>query len=129
MKKHVAGEDVAGGKEDDMCDRAIEPGRESVYEVVWPLGKSAAAPAVDPTPPIVDLNGKTVGELWDWLFKGPEIFSIVRQRLKERFPTVKFVDYSTFGNIHGSNEAEVIASLPEALRQHGCDAVISAVGA
>ncbi|MDO8673716.1 MAG: hypothetical protein Q7O66_20080 [Dehalococcoidia bacterium] len=112
-----------------MRSESVSSVREPVYQVVWPLGKSVIAPAVAPSPPIVDLNGKTIGELWDWLFKGPEIFAIVRQRLLERFPDVKFVDHSVFGNIHGSREAEVIAALPEMLRQHGCDAVIAAVGA
>ena len=112
-----------------MRNEAVGSVRDPVYEVVWPLGKSVVSAAVDPSAPIVDLNGKTIGELWDWLFKGPEMFAIIRQRLRERFPDVKFVDYSTFGNIHGSREAEVIAALPDLLRQHGCDAVISAVGA
>lgn len=100
-----------------------------LYEVVWPLGKSVVAPAIEPTVPISDLNGKTVAELWDWLFKGPEMFAIIRQRLRERFPDVRFVDYETFGNIHATNEGEILSSLPEMLRRHGCDAVITAVGA
>jgi len=40
----------------------------------------------------------------------------------------KFVEYPTFGNTHGPQEAEIIATLPEKLRQYGCDAVISGVG-
>ncbi len=87
------------------------------------------APPAKLSSPVPDLNGKTVGELWDWLFKGDEMFAMIRERLSKRFPGVKFIDFSTFGNIHGSSEREVIAALPVLLRQHGCDAVISAVGA
>ena len=98
------------------------------YEVVWPLGKSAYQ-AVPPTRRISDLSDKTVCELWDWLFRGNELFPIVRESLAKRYPGINFVDYTVFGNIHGQGEAEVIAALPDLLREHGCDAVISAVGA
>ncbi len=99
-----------------------------VYEVVWPLGKS-----VYETIPLAkrsaDLSGKTVCELWEWLFRGDEMFSILRESLSKRSPGIKFVDYNVFGNTHGSKEADVIAAIPELLRKNGCDAVISAVGA
>ncbi len=101
---------------------------EPVYEVVWPLGRSAYE-----TLPLAsrseDLSGKTVCELWEWLFRGDEIFPIVRESLSSRYPGIKFVDYTVFGDTHGSKEKAVIASLPELLRRHGCDAVISGVGA
>ena len=35
-----------------------------------------------------DLRGKTVGELWDYLFKGEEIFPLVRRALGQRYPGV-----------------------------------------
>ncbi|MBI3968137.1 MAG: hypothetical protein HY329_21075 [Chloroflexi bacterium] len=101
---------------------------EPVYEVVWPLGRTAID-YVTPNPPITDLNGKTIGELWDWLFKGDEMYSLIRERLRARYPGVKFVDHSAFGNIHGHDADEVLAALPETLRKHGVDAVISSVGA
>src|SRR5688500_3998244 len=65
-----------------------EPG----YGVVWPLGK----PAYDSRAPnerVGDLSGKVVGELWDYLFRGEEIFPILRERLKARFPGIRFVTY------------------------------------
>ncbi|HEX2172331.1 MAG TPA: hypothetical protein VHL09_07795 [Dehalococcoidia bacterium] len=101
---------------------------EPVYEVVWPLGRTTID-AVDPNPPILDLNGKTIGELWDWLFKGDQMYALLRDQLQRRFPEVRFVDFREFGNIHGQNEKEVIAALPDLLRRHGCDAVITSVGA
>ena len=102
--------------------------KESAFEVLWPLGKSVSE-QMALAPRISDLSGKTVCELWDWLFKGDEMFEIIRGKLRERYPDIKFIDYSVFGNTHGRNEAELTANLPELFRKHGCDLVISAVGA
>lgn len=101
---------------------------ESQYEVVWPLGKKAydIEPLARRVP---DLSGKTVCEIWDWLFRGEEMFPAVREALQKRYPGIKFVDFNAFGNTHGPKEAEVVAALPELLRKRGCDAVISGVGA
>ncbi|MBI2907551.1 MAG: hypothetical protein HYX92_07860 [Chloroflexi bacterium] len=101
---------------------------EPVYEVVWPLGKSVyetlpLAPRSD------DLSGKTVCELWDWLFRGEEIFPILREALARRYSGIKFADYNIFGNTHSAREKAIISELPRLLRERQCDAVISAVGA
>jgi hypothetical protein len=101
---------------------------EPVFEVVWPLAPSAARPGALAVRS-GDLSGKTVGELWDYLFKGEEIFPLIRRALQARYPGIRFVEYERFGSIHGRDEAEMARALPEQLRNHGCDAVISAVGA
>ena len=76
---------------------------EPVYNVVWPLGPSAYKTRA-PEPRIADLNGKTIGELWDYLFRGEDIFPLVRAQLKARFPGIKFVTYDVFGNVHGPQQ-------------------------
>lgn len=101
---------------------------EPVYDVVWPLAPSAA-PAAALAPRHRDLAGKTVGELWDYLFRGEVIFPLVRDALRARFPGISFVEYETLGSTHGRDDVELAATLPPLLDQHGCDAVISAVGA
>ena len=101
---------------------------EPVYDVVWPLAPSAA-PAGSLAGRPADLSGKTVGELWDYLFKGEQMFPLIREALAQRYPGIRFVEYERFGSIHGRDEAELARTLPEQLRKHGCDAVISAVGA
>lgn len=101
---------------------------EPQYEVVWPLGRSTVR-EVTPNPPLPDLNGKTIAELWDWLFKGDEMYALIREQLRQRYPDARFVDFSSFGNIHGQNEAEIIAALPQRLQELGCDAVITGIGA
>lgn len=101
---------------------------EAIYDVVWPLAPAAAAP-VALAARGGDLAGKTVGELWDYLFKGEEIFPLIRQALQTRYPGIRFVPYDTLGSIQGRDEAELASTLPALLRKHGCDVVISAVGA
>ena len=102
--------------------------QEAVYEVVWPLGKSHWDRR-DPNPGLGDLNGKTIAEVWDRVFRGEEIFPAIREALKKRFPRVRFVEYETFGDTHGVNQKQVLADLPARLREHEVDAVISGVGA
>ncbi|MCC6534198.1 MAG: hypothetical protein IT531_16740 [Burkholderiales bacterium] len=101
---------------------------EPQYEVVWPLGKSYWDER-EPMPGIGDLNGKTIGEVWDRVFRGEEIFPAIRAALKQRYPGVRILGYETFGDPHGIHQKEVLANLPALLREHQVDAVISGVGA
>ncbi|MBI2906649.1 MAG: hypothetical protein HYX92_03215 [Chloroflexi bacterium] len=101
---------------------------EPTYEVVWPLGKSRYE-LIPVAKHLETLSDKTLCELWDWRFRGDEIFPIIREALARRFPGVGFVDYNVFGDTHGIKEAEVIEALPRRLRENRCDAVVSGVGA
>lgn len=101
---------------------------EHTDDVVWPLGKSAYA-TVAPRSRLADLNGKTIGLLWNRVFRGEDIFPAVREALKERFPDIRFVDYTQFGSTHGANQNEVLDELPELFEKYGCDAVVSGIGA
>ena len=94
------------------------------YRTVWPRGKqttdvTALADRLD------TLSGKTIGQLWDYLFRGDEIFPILERELAGRFPGVRFVRFDVFGSTHGGEEQRVVAELPERLQQLGVDAVIS----
>jgi len=102
----------------------VQPG---LYEVVWPRARRtikimALSKRLD------TLAGKTVGELWDYVFRGNEVFSVLERELTERYPGIKFVSYDRFGCTHGKDEAKVVADLPSNLKTYGCDAVISGVG-
>ncbi|MBI2832686.1 MAG: hypothetical protein HYX79_10565 [Chloroflexi bacterium] len=98
-----------------------------MYKVVWPGGKKVVGTASFARR-LDTLEGKTIGELWDYVFRGDEVFPALEKALSKRYPGIKFVGYKTFGNIHGGNEAKVIADLPDHLRKNGCDAVISSMG-
>jgi hypothetical protein len=101
--------------------------KEAKYKVLWPLGKSVYQPERI-APRLSDLSGKTICELSDWLFKAEDVFPIIRESLAKRYPGIKLIDYTKFGNVHGSTEREVIASLPRLLSEYKCDAIISGVG-
>ena len=97
------------------------------YEVVSPRGKRVEKGA-RLAKRLNTLKDKTVGELWNWAFRGDEMFPVIERELAKRYPGVKFVGYDVFGNTHGPEEKKVIAGLPDKLRQNNCDAVISGVG-
>jgi hypothetical protein len=97
------------------------------YEVVWPLGR-AVSEIVTPAPRIENFKNLTICELSDYGFRAEEIFPLIRASLSKRYPGIKFIEYTNFGNIHGPRETEIIAGLAEKLHQYGCDAAISGVG-
>ena len=100
---------------------------EPVYEVVSPLGRKAAD-MTEPATRLDTLEGKTICELWNMIFRGDMLFREIEEQLSRRYPGVRFVDFSEFGYTHGGQEEATMASLADNLEKHGCDAVISAVG-
>lgn len=67
---------------------ALRGSPEPVYEVVWPLGRLVSRP-VAPAPALADLNGKIVCELWDWVFRGEQMYPILRGLLQEKYPRIR----------------------------------------
>ncbi|MFC1933978.1 hypothetical protein ACFLUK_02025 [Chloroflexota bacterium] len=100
-----------------------EPG----YEVVWPRGKKVVE-GVRLAERLDTLEGKTVCNLWDLVFRGDEIFPVIERELTKQYPGIKFVGYKEFGSIHGSEEKDVLAALPDKFKQNKCDAIICGVG-
>jgi hypothetical protein len=110
-----------------MTDQA-GTGREPTYEVVSPLGRRVRdAPAN--LRPIEQLSTARIALAWDYLFRGGEMFDVIEVELRERYPQMQFIPYSVFGDIHGSSSMEMMAALPDRLRQHQVDAAIVGVGA
>ncbi len=97
------------------------------YEVVWPRGKQVIDKAT-PARRLDTLDGKTVAELWDFVFRGEEIFPVIEAELSARFKGVKFISPDRFGNTHSTEERDVLEALPDRLRELGVDAVISGMG-
>jgi len=102
-------------------------GAEKQYEVYWPRGPRQMQPRQF-APRLATLEGKKVAQLWDFLFRGDQVFALLEEGLKARFPGVRFVSWREFGNTHGSDERDFVVALPQRLRELGVDAVISAVG-
>ena len=93
------------------------------YEVVWPKSPRGIQPlrAADR---LNTLAGKRVGFVWDYLFRGEEIFPALERALTDRYPGLTVVGYDTFGNIHGPHEHALVEALPGSLDEHGIDAVV-----
>lgn len=97
-----------------------------LYEVVWPSGERKQK--LRPLAKRLDtLNGKTIAQLWDYLFAGDEVFTALEEKLRTQFPGVKFVGWREFGSTHAVNEKELLASLPQRFKDLGVDAAISSM--
>jgi hypothetical protein len=97
------------------------------YQVVWPQSErqqkqQPLAKRLD------DLNGKTIAQLWDFRYRGNEVYRMLEEDLRERFPDIRFVSWQEFGSTYGSDERDVAASLPRRFKELGVDAAISSMG-
>jgi hypothetical protein len=101
-------------------------GNESTYDVVWPLARSTGK-AVTMNARLREGKAKRIGFLWDYVFRGDEMFPLLQAGLAEKYPGSSFVSYAAFGNIHGHDEREVLAALPGRLRAENLDAVVVGV--
>jgi hypothetical protein len=103
---------------------------EPTFAVVWPsspqgVQSRALAPRLDGSD---GLARKRIGFLWDYLFRGEELFPALQRELTNRYPGVEFVDYRDFGNLHGPEEAQLVGQIPSVIAARGVDAVVSGVG-
>ena len=96
----------------------------SIYEVVSPLGARAGQRRRHVKRPQT-LDGLTVAELSNHKFDTDFTFEVIERALRSRYPNVKFVPHTEFGDTYGARETEVIESLPEKLARLGVDLVIS----
>lgn len=99
---------------------------DGIYDVVWPSGERKQK--MRPLAKRLDtLNGKTIAQLWDFLFAGDEVFSAIEDKIRDQYPDVKFVSWREFGSTHAVNEKELLASLPQRFKELGVDAAISSM--
>jgi hypothetical protein len=76
-----------------------------------------------------DMAGRRIGFIWDYMFRGDQMFPLLQAGLAEKFPGSTFVPYSVFGNAHGHDETDMLATLPDKLRREKVDAVVVGVAA
>ena len=94
------------------------PSQDGYYEALWP--RSPRQSKVKPLAKRLDtLNGKTIAQVWDMVFRGDEVFEYLEEGIKARYPDVKFVSWKDFGSTHGSDERAIVAALPQKFKEAG----------
>jgi hypothetical protein len=96
---------------------------EPVYDVVWPKSPRGVQ-GLRAAERLTTLDGARIGFVWDYLFRGEEIFPVLAAELQRRYPGLEVVGYDTFGNIHGPDEHALVAGLADTARAHRVDAVV-----
>ena len=109
-------------------NEATDAKASGTFDVVWPLGRSTET-AIALNARFTDNKAKRIGFLWDYIFRGDQMFPLIQAGLAEKFPGSTFVPHTAFGNIHGHDEREVLAALPQRLKDEKLDAVVVGVGA
>jgi hypothetical protein len=98
------------------------------YEALWP--RSPRQVELKPLAKRLDtLDGKTIAQMWDYVFRGDEVYALLEEGLRERYPNIRWVSYKEIGSTHGSEEREVIASIARRFKELKVDAAISGMGA
>ena len=104
----------------------------STIEVVSPVGlevvkRSGSAQR------LASLDGKTIGEVWNGVFKGDFTFPIIRKLLQQKYPRLRIIPYTEFPHAPGSDnpsqQRERASRIAAMAKGQGCDAVISGNGA
>ena len=96
-------------------------------EVVRPVGK-ATAKAGHLAPRLDTLDGKTLCEAWNCMFKGERTFPRIRELLQKRYPKLKVIPYTEFPTLDAVGIDDKLKGLAEILLKKGCDALISGNG-
>ena len=102
----------------------------AVFEVVSPVSKATVEnkEAGQLTSRLDTLNGKTICEAYNDMFRGERTFPRMRELLQKRYPDAKFVPYSELPYLGVVKIEEAIKALPDALREKDCDALIAGNG-
>jgi hypothetical protein len=97
---------------------------EQTFEAYWP--RSPRQTGIKPLAGRLEtLNGRTIAQVWDYLFKGDKVFEHLEEAIKAQFPAVKFVSWREFGSSHGGDEKENLAEFARKFKELKVDAVIS----
>lgn len=101
-------------------------------EVFSPLGRDTVQ-RIGAAPRLNTLEGKTLCEVWNGVFKGDVTFPVIRRLLQARYPHLKVIPYTEFPHAPGTDnparQRELAQQIATLAREKGCDAVISGNGA
>ena len=100
--------------------------------VVSPVGADAVKPS-RAAQRLDGLEGKTICEIWNGVFKGDITFPIIRTLLKEKYPELKVIPYTEFPyapiSDNPTQQRQHAQQLAALAKEKGCDAVIFGNGA
>ncbi len=105
----------------------------SPLKVVSPIGELPAQATRSLAPRLDNLQGKTICEIWNGGFMAETSFPIIRKMLRDRYPGVKVIPYTEFplvsiGSLHPATQKDTLEVVRSALREKGCDALITGNG-
>lgn len=99
---------------------------EPSFGVVHPVSRRPAV-ARTSNAGLPGLAGQKIALVWDHLFRGDDVFRLVKERFHAERSGVEFVDHEVFGDIHGHEE--LLGQLSSRLEEMGVDGTIVATGA
>ena len=96
------------------------------YRVLSPIHKSTARMA-SLAPPIPDLTGKTICAMRH-TFRADETFPMIEALFRERYDDIKFIPNTEMPDSTSASPEEA-ARLTKALKEKGCDVLLTGNGA
>jgi hypothetical protein len=99
---------------------------EPSFDVVHPVSRRPVV-ARTSNAGLSGVAGQKIALVWDYLFRGDEVFRLFKERFQGERPGVDFVDHEVFGDIH--SHEELLDQLPGRLEEMGVDGTIVATGA
>lgn len=79
-----------------------------------------------------NLDGKTIGEVYNNHFKGELMFQTYRRLFREKFPSVKIIPYTEFPIVYvggdPASQKKTAKEIAAVAKARGCDALITGNG-
>jgi hypothetical protein len=102
---------------------------EQIYSVVSPAGEIVVKKQ-GLSPRLESIEGKTIGLLWNKVFRGDETLPMIGELLQERYPGLKLVPWEEFPvtsvpALHATRQQQTLQLLTDELLERRVDAVIA----
>ena len=82
--------------------------------------------------PLENLEGKTIGEVYNNHFKGELMFRTYRRLLEERYPGIRIIPYDQFPIVYVGGDAasqkRIAKEIAALAKERGCHAIITGNG-
>lgn len=84
------------------------------------------------SPPLADLSGKTIAEVYNNHFKGELMFRTYRRLLKQKYPGITIIPYDQFPIVYVGGDAasqkRIAKEIAALAKEKGVDAIITGNG-